>query len=445
MKLRDMWPFSLGRRGSDVSLVNSAGTQVTITNLNPDQLREFMQGGALSSAGVHVTDHVAFSMSVFWRAVHLKTAVMASLPIDLIEKSGGERKEVENDPILDLLTWQPNQWQTPFEFRRMLEGHKMLRGRAYAYKVRGVGGKTIGLIPLNPDRVRTTQKPDLRLSHEYTTDRGERRVYDQDEVLFLLGFSFDGVNGMSVVQYARNAFGIALQAEKAGATIFKQGTLTGWALKHPGKLSEQAKRNIAADMFDDGGVVKANTPPIFEEGMEPVDLGMTAEDMEFLATRKFQRSEIAIFTGVPLFLLGDTENVPGWASKGIEHVNRQFAQYGLQEDVSIWEGALARAFETPRNRRWRLRLEGLLRGDFAARVTGYHWALNDGWLNPNEVRSMEDRNGYEGGDTYRVPSNTEPNHPALPGADDKEDGGGAGEKNDDAGGERGRNSRGKRT
>lgn len=421
MRLREMWPFTLGRKGADVSYVNAAGTQVTITNLNPDQLREFMQGGALSSAGVHVTDKVALSFSVFWRAVHLKTAVMGGLPIDLIEKNGSTRTEIEDDPILDLLTYKPNIWQTPFEFRRMLEGHKMLRGRAYAYKVKGVGNRIIGLIPLNPDRVKTTQNPDLTLRHEYTTERGERVVYSQDEVLFLLGFSFDGVNGMSVIEYARHAFGIAAQAERAGATIFKQGTLTGWGLKHPGKLSEQAKKNITADLFDEGGVVKTNTPPVFEEGMEPVSLGMTAEDMEFLATRKFQRSEIAIFTGVPLFLLGDTENVPGWASKGIEHVGRQFAQYTLQEDIAIWEGSLARAFDTPKNRKWKLRVDGIMRGDFAGRVQGYHWALNDGWLNPNEVRAMEDRNGYEGGDTYRVPSNTEPNHPAMPGEEGEKD------------------------
>lgn len=415
MKIRDMLPWTRRAAGHDMTMVNAAGTSVTIANLNPDQIREFLQHGGMSDAGVAVNNEVALSQAVYYRCIHLLTATMASLPIDLMERDAkGNVREVD-DSAKSVLTRRANQWQSAYEFKRMMEFHRHTRGFAVAYKVRSPSNpnRVLSLIPMHPDRVQVKQNADLTLRFEYRTQNGSARTYQQDDVLYVPGLSFDGVHSMSTIQYARNAFGIAVQAEKSGGKMFTQGTLTGWGLKHPGKLSEAAKSNIQQSVFGDGGVVDSNLPPVFEEGMEPVTLGMTAEDLEFLATRKFQRSEIAMFCGVPLFLLGDTEKVTSWGS-GIEQQMIGFVQFTLQEHISAWEGAATRSFDTPENRFWKWRTEGLLRGDFKARVDGYHMALQDGWLNPNEVRELEDRNPYEGGDVYRVPSNTEPN---MAGAD----------------------------
>jgi hypothetical protein len=48
-------------------------------------------------------------------------------------------------------------------------------------------------------------------------------------------------------------------------------------------------------------------------------------------------------------------------------------------------------------------VEGLLRGDTAARTAAYSSGLQAGYLSVNDVRRLEDQRAVEGGDVYRVP------------------------------------------
>jgi len=50
-------------------------------------------------------------------------------------------------------------------------------------------------------------------------------------------------------------------------------------------------------------------------------------------------------------------------------------------------------------------LSGLLRGDVAARGDFYTKMWGIGALNDNEIRALENKNPYEGGDKYFVPMN----------------------------------------
>jgi len=47
-------------------------------------------------------------------------------------------------------------------------------------------------------------------------------------------------------------------------------------------------------------------------------------------------------------------------------------------------------------------MNGLLRGDLAARQAFYQAMVNSGIMNRNEARSLEDQNPYEGGDDFLV-------------------------------------------
>ena len=53
-------------------------------------------------------------------------------------------------------------------------------------------------------------------------------------------------------------------------------------------------------------------------------------------------------------------------------------------------------------------VDGLLRGDAKQRAESNKIAIQNGWMNPNEVRNRENMNGYEGGDTFYIPANMAP-------------------------------------
>jgi hypothetical protein len=48
----------------------------------------------------------------------------------------------------------------------------------------------------------------------------------------------------------------------------------------------------------------------------------------------------------------------------------------------------------------------LMRADFKTRFDAYALAIQNRIYNPNEVRNMEDKNGYEGGEVYENPNIT---------------------------------------
>jgi phage portal protein BeeE len=78
--------------------------------------------------------------------------------------------------------------------------------------------------------------------------------------------------------------------------------------------------------------------------------------------------------------------------------------------VERWEQTISRDVLTDEEARGglfpKLAVQGLLRGDTKARVEYYTGMINIAAMNPNEVRSLEDMNPYDGGDTYRAQLNT---------------------------------------
>jgi len=56
----------------------------------------------------------------------------------------------------------------------------------------------------------------------------------------------------------------------------------------------------------------------------------------------------------------------------------------------------------------KLNVDGLLRGDYQSRMTGYSIGRQNGWLSSNDIREMENMNpipAEEGGDLYLINGN----------------------------------------
>jgi HK97 family phage portal protein len=159
---------------------------------------------------------------------------------------------------------------------------------------------------------------------------------------------------------------------------------------------------------------------ILEEGGKLDDGLMSAQDAQFLETRKFERSDIAMFFGVPPHMIGDTEKSTSWGT-GIEQQGTGFVQYTGIDWFTMWEQALARDCLTDVDRAAgvfiKIDARGLMRGDFKARSEAYARALGSGgqepWMEVNEVRSLEDLEPVTWGDGRPTPSSS----PQKPGAD----------------------------
>lgn len=388
-----------------------ASTTFDLTNMSPDQVRDFLRiGGSMESAsGALVNDNSAMRVAAAWRCVNIISGTVGSLPLDLIRRESEKvRRPAVGHPLRRVLTVKPNIWQTPSEFRRMMQSHLLLRGNAYALKVR-VGRDVVGLIPIVPDRVMVEQLSDLSLRYQVTRSNGSKQFYQQSEILHLRGMTLDGVKGLSVISHMRESLGLALQSELAGAKLMKNGQFTSSVLKHPNKLSPEAYERLKASIAQSGGSDTAGSTRILEEGMGWEATSMSAIDMQFLEQRNFQRYDIAMFFGVPPHMIGATDKSTSWGS-GIEQMGIGFVTYTLNDWLVTWQEALKR--DVINEAEWetvdvRFFPQALLKGDTKTQWDAFTKGRQWGVYSANDVRALLDLNPRDddAGDDYAVPPN----------------------------------------
>lgn len=393
------------------SAVSGEYTLITDSGQLEEAIRK---GGGQSFSGQSVTDQTAMRVAAVFACVRLISGAVANMPVDIKRRVDDRTRTSATDHSLwEVFHRRPNQWQKPAQFKRMMQAHVLLRGNAYAFKVRGLGGRVIGLIPMHPGRVKVAQRDDQKLEYLFTRKDGARVLYQQDEILHLSGLSLDGITGLSVIGYARETIGLSIAMEQHGGAVFRNGANVSGALKLPeGKtLSEEqaAKLKGEFDEFRNGGSREGKVV-VLEDGLNYQQLALNAEDAQWLEARRFSRGDIAMFFGVPPHMIGDTDKSTSWGS-GIEAQGQGFVTYTLEDHLTMWEEAIgADCLDIDRDRDIYVRFNrnALVRGDLKARWEAYTKGLQWGVYSPDDVLAKEDENPRPdgGGGVYYDPPNT---------------------------------------
>jgi HK97 family phage portal protein len=133
-------------------------------------------------------------------------------------------------------------------------------------------------------------------------------------------------------------------------------------------------------------------------------MSITPSDAEFIDSRKFQRTEIAGVFRVPAHLVNDLEKA---TFSNIEHSTLDFIIHSLRPWLVRWEQAINRDLLLPSEQGEyfaEFLLESILRGDTKTRYDAYGSAIQNKWMNANEVRIKENLNPVEGGDVFENPA-----------------------------------------
>ena len=368
--------------------------------------------GSMSSTGMSVTADSAMRVTAVYRAVNILAQTYASLPIGVYRKLENNGKVRDfNHPLDQVLTRSPNKWQTSFEWREMMAGHFALRGRCYS-EIISSGGKSVSeLIPLHPDRVRPFRAPDGRLAFAYSPANGGQRIILQDEMHFMHGLSTgpDGITPLSPIGVCREAIGLALATEEHGARLFGNGTRLGGVLKMSGHLKDDAARLSLLKSWKEAysGLRNTGKTALLEDGLDWQALGMTNEDAQFLESRKMQIAEIARIFGVPLHMLAELDRS---TNNNIEHQGMEFVTHTVRPGAVRREEAMERDLLSGSSTLTHciyFDLDGLMRGDSAARAAFNGSMLQNGVFNRNEVRISEGKNPSDaaGMNDYTVQTN----------------------------------------
>ena len=376
----------------------------------------FYFGGTTS--GKAVTERSAMQMTAVYSCVRILAEAVAGLPLHLYryKEDGGKEKALDH-PLYLLLHDEPNPEMSSFVFRETLMTHLLLWGNAYAQIIRNGKGEVIALYPLMPNRMVVDRDIHGQLYYQYTcsteeapTMKGVTVNLPPSDVLHIPGLGFDGLVGYSPIAMAKNAIGMAIACEEYGAKFFANGAAPGGVLEHPGTIKDpQRVRESWQSTF--GGSGNSNKIAVLEEGMKYTPIGISPEQAQFLETRKFQINEIARIFRVPPHMVGDLEKS---SFSNIEQQSLEFVKYTLEPWLVRWEQSIQRILLSPEEKKSyfaKFNVEGLLRGDYASRMSGYATARQNGWMSANDIRELENLDRIpteDGGDLYLINGNMLP-------------------------------------
>jgi HK97 family phage portal protein len=373
---------------------------------SPRPADDFWYGpaGGVSLAGQIVSVESALRNATVYACWRLLAETIASLPLIVYrERKGGGKDRATDHPLYSLLHDQPNARHTSLEFRELQMFQALSDGNAYAQIVRGMGGGIGTLDPLVSNRMTPELLPNGRVRFKYLDPSGQQTILVQDEVFRVMGPSLNGVQGMNPIQYHRETLGLAAAQTDYLARFYRNDARPGGVIEWPGSFKSLLEHDEFRKRWQESqtGANRQKTA-ILQSGMAYKEIGLKHTDAQFLESMKYTRADIARIFRVPPHKVGELDKA---TFSNIEHQSLEFTTDTILPWCRRWEAAIKRDLIAEDNVFAEFLLDGLLRGDSTARQNFYREALTDGWMTPNEVRDLENRNPLPGLDEPRQPLN----------------------------------------
>lgn len=379
--------------------------QKTITTTN-ELYKELLGRGGVKSGAI-VNTKTAFEVSVVYRCAALKAEGLAMVPFKIHHQDGDVKKPAIDHDLYWLLSKRPNDFQTSFEFREQMGLHLALCQEFFAYK-NIVRGKVVELLPYPPNAVIKVRHPDMTTSFKIKLANGETLDVLPENMWHVKGKSWDGVEPIETVKIAREAIGLALATEEHSSRMFSNGARVGGVLSTDQDLNgDQLKLIKEGWQETQGGSSNAFKTAVMFGGLKWTPMGFGAYQAQLIESRRNQVEEICRFMDTLPIMVGFADKTSTYAS-----AEAQFTAHAMYTLLPLYRRVedsadvnLIGMDDVKRGYYSKFNAAGLLRGSIKDRGDFYVKMYNIASLNPNEIRSLEDMNPYEGGEKYRAPLN----------------------------------------
>lgn len=352
-----------------------------------------------------VNENSLMSVSAAYACVNLISGAISALPLHLYRRSqSGERDQLQNDDLWWLLNEQfLPRWSAANGWEFLCQS-LLFHGDAFAHILRDRNGNILGLEPAHPNTVTVAATADrLRLVYLVQREGGQQIVVDQDDMLHVAGFGFDGFRGVSPIRHVLStSAAVALATQEYSGRFFSNSARPDVILTTDQRLDQEAAERIKERWEASyGGLANAHRPAIMGQGMKIQQLTMTAEDAQLLATRQFQIEEIARAYGVPPFMIGHTEKTTSWGS-GVETMGTGFVRFTLRQHLHKFQTEINRKFFRTASKFAEFDTFELERADMKSLFEGFRIALGragePGFMTTDEVRLKLNLKRTPGGD-----------------------------------------------
>lgn len=385
------------------SLTKLVEKQVARQMVNLKSPEGWLNLGNTATSGEVVTPDTAMKLSAVYACIRTNAENIASLPKQIIrEDERGNISRVTDHPVFSLIQHQPNPTMTAFDFWETVMVNLQLRGNCFVHIIRNAIGIPVRLNILDFLKVQIYKLDGGDIIYQY-----EGNTIQPFDMLHYKLMSKNGLYGMSPIEMAMDNIGLALSAQKFGSKFYANNAQTAGVLEMEGAMSDPQYQKFQERHTNlHSGLDNAFLGiPIYEYGMKYKAVGMPLEQAQFIATREFQIEEICRIFNVPPHLVADLRRA---TFSNIEHQDIQYAKYTVrnycrriekENDIKLFSTIERKDMSTKFN------LDGLLRGDTAARTTYYKEGILNGFLTRNEVRALENMSPIDGLDEILVPLN----------------------------------------
>lgn len=327
-------------------------------------------------------------LSTVYTCLKVRSESFAQLPVGVFREKSDKKESVKNN-VYELIHNSPNSFMTAFDFWYALGLFRDTWGNGVAEIIRDGFGAAIELIPLEPWETQIVEQ-DGRMWFVY-----KGRPIAQENALHLKNHSKGGKVGVSTLTENRVTLGLALKQEKYAGKVY--GSKPPGFLSYEGVMGEEQKkanRESWQKQVDSG-------TPILSGGFKYTPIILPPGDAQYIESRTFSKGDILGIFRVPPIFIQDYERA---TFSNAEQSELIFVKHTIMPLVIQAEQECNRKLFGPINKKKsnplyvKFNLNGLLRGDMAAREKFYSSMLGKAVFSPNDVLKFEDMDGYEGGD-----------------------------------------------
>lgn len=338
-----------------------------------------------------VTERRAHGLATVYTCINVRARTIASLPINVVKEEDGTKESITDHPAYNILAHEPN--------RYMSSANLFLSSMIHADSW---GNSIIGI---NRDsRMRPTSL-DLILPDEWDVVKHNGNAYyringedyESKDVLHFRWFSYDGLRGVSPIRLNQMTFGKAFKENRYSSMSLGQ--------RPPGMLSYEGNINPTQAAQNQESWKKdlaAGRTPVLGGKMTYHTFMIPPGDAEYVDTAKLTDQKIyGIYQLPPAF----AQNYERMTWSNSEQADLVYAKHTITPIVTVIEKECNMKLYTEKEKKFmstKINMNGLLRGDSAARAAFYTAMRNIGGLNGNEIRDKEDMNAYKGGEIYTV-------------------------------------------
>ena len=342
------------------------------------------------TAGQNITPNSVMTLSAAWACTRLISETIGTLPLQLYERTDAGRRLATEHPLYRILHSSPNANATASTYWEAKSAALLNQGNGLSEK-QILNGRLVGLKFLAPNRLTRRRMADGQYQFFYTEDNGQQRPVQNSRLFHVPGFSLDGRWGVSAISYGARVFGSALAASQAANSTFEKGLQPAVYFKWDRVLKKEQREEYRENMDKIRGSLHAGQSPLLEAGMSAEAIGINPKDAQLLESRAFSVEEVCRWYLVDPSMVGHGNKDSHWGT-GLEQKMLRFITFTLRPWLTRIEQAINKSLLAPQDQgRYyaEFSIEGLLRGDAAARAALYSVMVNNGIWSRDEVREKE--------------------------------------------------------